>query len=259
MITVKLLGGLGNQLFQFAYGAALTSRGYDVQFSRSSLVEGTHREYSLGFLGDDVPLGERSWPQVYENTMRYCAENLAPKDPSTLVGYWQSEKYFSDIKYTIRQRVRTALENMHFVSTPFSFISEEIYRSAGIGVHVRRQDYVNLQAFHGMPTLDYYREAISTIHARTNSARVFIFSDDPEWCKQNFPEHTIVEGTTKYEDLRLMSRCKHMVLANSSFSWWGAWLGDDSLGRTVIAPKQWFTDSNTDYSDIVPAERWVKL
>ena len=257
MITVRLLGGLGNQLFQFAYGAALVSRGYDVQFDKASLVEGTHREYSLGFLGD-VPLGKQAEPIVYENAMRYQAENLAPEDPSTLVGYWQSEKNFKDIEYTIRQGIRTALENMQPVSVAFTSTSEQIYLSAGIGVHVRRQDYVALQDFHGMPTLDYYRKAISTIHARTNSARVFIFSDDPEWCKQNFPEHTVVEGTTKYEDLRLMSRCKHVVLANSSFSWWGAWLGDDALGRTVIAPKQWFTDPNIDYSDIVP-ERWVKL
>ena len=257
MITVKLLGGLGNQCFQYAYGLALKEKGYEVQYDRSSLVEGTHREYSLGYFGIEA-VTERSGPQIYENTMRYCAGNLMPEDPSTMVGYWQSEKYFNDIEYTVRQGIRTALENTRSVSAPFTLISKEIYRSAGIGVHVRRQDYVGLQAFHGMPTLDYYREAISTIRTRTNSARVFIFSDDPEWCKQNFPEHTVVEGTTKYEDLRLMSRCKHMVLANSSFSWWGAWLGDDSLGRTVIAPKQWFTDPNTDYSDIVP-ERWVKL
>src|ERR1700686_2310415 len=96
MITVRLLGGLGNTLFQYAYGLALREMGYEVQYDRSSLVEGTHREYSLGYFGIEAAT-ERSGPFFYESSLRYNKANLSPVDPSTMVGYWQSEKYFVNI------------------------------------------------------------------------------------------------------------------------------------------------------------------
>jgi hypothetical protein len=247
MITVKLMGGLGNQMFQYAYGLALKERGYEVQYDRSKLIEGTIREYSLGHFGiEAVNNGgphEGAQSEIYEGNLNYKASYLEPYDPSTLIGYWQTEKYFSDIAAKVRKAF----------TTQFTGVTMSKY----IAVHVRRQDYLGLQNFHGMPTMDYYNEAIEYIRRNGNAAhKVIIFSDDPEWCKENFPKSYLVsDGTSKIADLSLMSACAYQVIANSSFSWWGAWLGPQKI---VVAPKVWFADPNIDYSDIVP-ERWVKL
>ncbi len=162
-----------------------------------------------------------------------------------MVGYWQTEKYFVDIS----EKIRAAFT---FQGNPATHTDLD-----AIAIHVRRQDYVGLQHFHGMPTLDYYREGIAEIRrAARRMLPVRVFSDDHRWCQENLPpDFTIMNGGNKYEDLKLMAACDYHVIANSSFSWWGAWLSRD---RMTVAPKQWFSDPNTDYSDIVP-ERWVKL
>ena len=259
MIVVKLLGGLGNQLFQRAYGLALESRGYDVAFDTSALVEGTHREYSLEEYFDlqlKSPVGQT----IYEKSLRFDPQMLVPPDDSTLVGYWQSEKYVGDQADCLRHKF-----NRHWMFKPLQphakEINAEIYKSNSVFIHVRRQDYVSLQHFHGMPTIDYYREALRRIKSVSYEPKAFVFSDDPVWCYENFPkDFIIVRGTNKHEDLRLMASCKHAVIANSSFSWWGAWLGDNQLGRMVIAPKNWFAveKDKADDTDIVP-ERWLRI
>lgn len=241
MITVKLLGGLGNQMFQAAYALALKEKGYQVQLDRSSLVEGTHREYSLGYFGIEA-VQEATGPHDYERSLRYDSNHLCPPDPSTLIGYWQSEKYFANIS----EKVRTVLK--------FQDFGPDLN---AIAIHVRRQDYVDLQHFHGMPGLDYYREGIAYIRKKTGfNLPVRVFSDDHQWCVENLPsDFTIMNGGNKYEDLKLMAACDYHVIANSSYSWWGAWLSRD---RITVAPKAWFSDPNVDYSDIMP-ERWVKM
>ncbi len=260
MITVKLQGGMGNQLFQYAYGANLADRGYHVQFDDQSLrAAGTPRPYSLGFL--NAPLGIGTGRVVPEDGMRFNPEFLKPDDPSVLYGYWQTEKYFPKDHEKFRRVVLDGLFPVRttLASEAYAINWRKIYRAVAIAVHVRRQDYVRLQSYHGMPTLDYYREAIKHIRALHYGATPFVFSDDPQWCHENFPQDIhIVEGTNQYEDMRLMSACKHAVIANSSFSWWGSWLGDNQLGRTVVAPKRWFARDDIDASDVVP-ERWTKL
>lgn len=257
MVTVKLLGGLGNQLFQFAYGLALKAKGYEVQFDKDALIERTHREYSLD--GFDVRLGDEGGPRITEQSLKFNSEYLRPKDSATMVGYWQTEKYFEDIAPQVRQSIETGLRSkLNRPTSEFYILREAITRYESIGVHVRRQDYVNLQAFHGMPTLDWYRAALRHINVNTLCFKTFVFSDDPEWCYDNFPkDFTIVRGTSKYEDMTLMAACKHVVIANSSFGWWGAWL-QNNRNNIVIAPKQWFTDSSVDSSTICP-DRWVRL
>ena len=240
MITIRLLGGLGNQLFQAAFAMSLQDRGYEVQLDRSFLIEGTHREYSLGYFGIKAD-GKARGREVYEVGMRYNESYLDPTDDCTLIGYWQTEKYFAQISNNVREAFK------------FPDISP---RLPHIAVHVRRQDYVGLEHFHGMMTLDYYRAAIAQIRRRVGAEiPVMVFSDDLNWCKQNFPDFEIANGGTKYEDLRLMSLCDYQVTANSSFSWWGAWLGRQQM---VVTPKQWFSNISIDYTDVVPS-RWVKL
>lgn len=255
MITVKLLGGLGNQMFQAAYGMSLINRGYQVNFDKSSLIEGTHREYSLDCFAV-LPFVESGGPAVYENGMRFNPDYLSPEDPCTMVGYWQSEKYFETVESQIRGLFNFEHTSRH--SLVFNAIWNKVYHNDSIAIHVRRQDYVDLQHFHGMPSVEYYYNGIEFIRQHRLDTEVFVFSDDIAWCKENFPtDFHFVEGTNKYEDLQLMSSCNHAVIANSSFSWWGAWL-QQRYGGIVVAPRQWFADPNVDYSDLVP-QRWVKM
>lgn len=261
MITIKLLGGLGNQMFQRAFGLALESQGHQVQYNRTALVEGTHREYSLGRFGE-LPFGAPSGPTFVEESMRFDSGNLSVPETCTMIGYWQTERYFEHIKSEVRDAFRNHEPYMLSRARPVvADYWDKIYRSNAVAIHVRRQDYVNLQHFHGMPGLDYYGNAIKFLYERYHDLKYFIFSDDPQWCRENFDSSfAVVSGTDKYEDLRLMSSCKRAIIANSSFSWWGAWLGDTSLDRTVIAPKRWFADETAEANatDIVP-ERWIRL
>jgi hypothetical protein len=246
MICVRLLGGFGNQLFQRAFGMSLEERGYKVCYDRSALVEGTHREYSLG---PDLKFGPTTEKVVTEQSMPFDLAMVNPEDGSTMLGYWQSEKYFpmwSDPSFK-----------------PFAPLSPKAQELAQqikgeTFIHVRRGDYLRLQHFHGMPSMSYYRNAIDYVRRRFTT-RFFVFSDDPAWCKTAFPEFVVVDGLTKYEDLYLMLQCHNAIIANSSFSWWGAWMATNLVtDGLVIAPQRWFTDPNVDARDIVP-ERWIRL
>ena len=250
MITVKLLGGMGNQLFQKAFGLALMHRGYKIQFDLSSLVEGTHREYSLNPFGQ-LPVGTPEFPVITEANLAFNPSYLMPPETCTMLGYWQSEKYFLPIADKIRStywKIPTAQVEWN----------DKILGSESVAVHVRRQDYVTLKHFHGMPEIQYYRRALALMPL---NKRVFVFSDDITWCQENFPkDFEFVTGTNKYDDLWLMASCKHAVIANSSFSWWGAWLGDIQPNRLVVAPARWFADEKTEANakDIVPG-RWARI
>lgn len=241
MITILLRGGMGNQMFQAALALALKHRGYDVQLNKSAMAEGTHREYSLGYFGIEANASNQP-PYFNETSLKYDPVRLSPPDPCTMVGYWQSEKYFLPIANHVRHlfRFKRFVPPLHCIA-----------------VHVRRQDYVGLQHFHGMPSIDYYREGVKCIRQQVRtSLPVNVFSDDPQWCRENFPsDFHVIEGNSKYDDMALMAAHDCHVIANSSFSWWGGWLGPQNI---VVAPKQWFTSPNPDASDIVP-ERWIKI
>jgi hypothetical protein len=186
--------------------------------------------------------------------------NKAPQD-CYLVGYWQSEKYFRDVAPGIR---------MDFTfKTPMSDrnveVASQIARVSAVSLHVRRGDYANnpiTNSTHGLCSLNYYRTAIRHVAERIERPHFFIFSDDMAWVKDqlemDFPceyvEHN--QGDESYNDMRLMSLCQHHIIANSSFSWWGAWLNPNP-DKIVIAPKKWFANDN-NVEDLFP-QGWVTL
>ena len=136
--------------------------------------------------------------------------------------------------------------------------------ASSVSVHVRRGDYVsnkNAAKFHGLTGVDYYKAVVKEMAKRVKNPKLYIFSDDPEWCKQNlkFTQLTtyISHNTDGSEDMRLMKACKHNIIANSSFSWWGAWLNENP-NKIVIAPKQWFSHSESNTKDVIP-DSWQKL
>ncbi len=142
---------------------------------------------------------------------------------------------------------------------------ERVEATNSLSLHVRRGDYVSHEAtgrFHGLMPLSYYREAVELVTERAGRAEIFVFSDDIDWCKREFtiPEcklHYVDHNSRGSEDMRLMSSCRHHILANSSFSWWGAWLNRDPE-KIVVAPTRWFRDLSIDTSDLLP-ESWLRL
>jgi len=271
MITTMLQGGLGNQMFIYAMGLAVSKRlGVDFQLDLSRLGGNPHRIFNLElFSGVTQPLVYGSKPTVNERSFAYDDYDI--KDGDVLCGYWQCEDYFLNYMPEIFRafRLKNAVPQL-FTPHAISQIEKAGHMSTFIGI--RRGDYIAKQDYHGVLPVDYYREALEHIHSTTGEApKVFVFSDDPEWCKTELVLPYSFEVLGSYAptvgnlmgredvDLYLMSMCRHAVIANSSFHWWGAWLGDfKKQPRIVIAPKQWFTDKSVDSSTVTP-ERWLRI
>lgn len=201
-----------------------------------------------------------------ERSLGFNSEALYFSDGSYLSGYWQSHLYFE----SVREVIANDLRPIESLSDASEKIDKLIANENSVAIHVRRGDYVSLPAasnFHGVVSLEYYSSAIMEAKKRVMAPRFFIFSDDLPWCIDNLPlnqeELVLVDcndSAHAWQDLILMGRCKNHIIANSSFSWWGAWLGDQKLGRErfVAAPKKWFVGKENNLRDRVPAH-WVLL
>lgn len=292
MIIVNLIGGLGNQMFQYAAGRALSLRlsaplRLDVSgFSGYGLHQGFELSRVFGCkskIATDEEirefLGWRSSPVARKIVMRPSLDMLhgdrlvvephfhywpgirEVSHNAYLFGYWQSERYFSEVAETIRADFTFS----HQLSSQNAEMAEKIGQTMAVSLHVRRGDYVSdskSNAAHGLCTLEYYREAILHMAEHVERPEFFIFSDDIAWVKANlkvdFPcqyvDHN--QGAESYNDMRLMSMCRHHIIANSSFSWWGAWL-NPRPDKIVVAPKKWFANDK-NVADLYPAG-WVLI
>ena len=288
MIIIKLKGGLGNQMFQYACARHLAERNNDVLKLDISLYQpgnapagDTVRSYALGALSisaqvaneEEIRLvgGRRSSIILF---LRKIIAKMRPIksyvfDPAVLErkgdvylgGFFQSERYFKDIETIIRNEFRLR-EPM---GEQAQAMVRDIDGSDSVSLHIRRGDYVtnkNANAFHGTCSPEYYHAAIAEVMKKVRSPKFFIFSDDIEWAKADvgMPARAVYvsrDGITDHEELMLMSKCKHNIIANSSFSWWGAWLNANPQ-KIVIAPKRWANDTCVDTSDAVPAE-WIRI
>jgi hypothetical protein len=254
MITVELNGSLGNQMFCRAYGFALEKRGYTVQYTTRHCC--SHGGYALDCFNlntklvgvGDGPVINAGWP--------YNSAMLSPTDPSTILGDWQSEKYFNNFG----DEVRAMFQIRKDLSEQGRKYAKDISRCVpSIALHVRRGDYLlpDKIIYHGVMPKSYYEMALKIIADKMGQpGTVFVFSDDTEWCANNMPG-IIVEGTDRFDDLQLISLCSHAIIANSSFSWWGAWLNTNP-NKIVVAPKQWFVNSAINTNDLIP-ESWIRL
>ncbi|MDP2842304.1 MAG: alpha-1,2-fucosyltransferase, partial [Acetobacterium sp.] len=199
---------------------------------------------------------------IREKQYHFDPEILTMSDSVYLDGYWQSEKYFSNIADIIRNEFAVTLpqtdKNME--------LAQQIISCESVSLHVRRGDYVTdekTNTIHGTCDLDYYKRCIERLTHKIHHPCFFIFSDDPEWAEQNLKithPATFVchNGPEKnYEDLRLMSQCRHHIIANSSFSWWGAWLGQYP-DKLVLSPQKWFNEKNFNTKDLTPST-WQQL
>lgn len=286
MITSRLVGGLGNQMFQYASARALSAR-LNTSLVLDASEFSSYRLHSYGLdnfaIAAEVLHAKQNvslWSKAVSRfkvfmrmgkTQNLCKEKDLSFDPavldlpdnSSLEGYWQSEKYFIDKADMIRTElaVKTAAdgENLRML--------QSIRVKLSVSLHIRRGDYVSdsrANAVHGTCDLAYYEAAAQYIAARCDEMPCFfVFSDDPDWVAENLnlPFKTVLirhNGSEKnFEDLRLMSACSHHIIANSSFSWWGAWL-NPSKEKIVVAPQRWFKTSALDSADLLPAN-WVRL
>lgn len=290
MIVTRLNGGLGNQMFQYAIAKKLALKFNTEVVIDPSVVENSEfRKYSLAqfkFPQRMIKNSEQiifNWKPalisqklfykiariilkpvvIHESQFTYDSSVLIQAKKNTyLDGFWQTEKYFSDIRTTLLEdfSIKTPLANKNLE------LADRIKSANSVSIHIRRGDYVTnpkALAHHGICSLDYYSKAIDYISKEVKNPVFFIFSDDMPWVKENlkitFPVFYVDNNTEDngFEDLRLMSFCKHNIIANSSFSWWGAWLNTNA-SKIVISPNKWFLNPSMNYSDIVPSN-WIKL
>ncbi len=292
MIVGHLTGGLGNQLFQYCCARTLAQlRGVALKLDRSVVARDAKRSYSLGAW--NIPEDFASRAEVLALKVRHridlrlhpekpyfrramLIEREIPFDPHVLneslgsclvIGYWGNEQYFKPIESIIRRE----LTLRHPISDATSRLAERIAKTESVFLHVRRGDFVNdSETAAQMVSLEtqYYRAAFAYVLERVSEPHFFVFSDEPEWAKRNldvgaattFVDHNAPGDRHRpgreHEDLFLMSLCRHGIMANSTFSWWGAWL-NPTQDRIVIAPSRWELNPRSEPAYLL--KWWVKL
>ncbi len=294
MIYSDMACGLGNQMFQFARGFSLSvDMGVEYQVCLDFMPHTTsHNGYQLGLVVLDLPrvadqsdlvrafgwLGYRRFRRevsrrprwahwfksaVFQNGMPYRADVLPHGNtrPYLLHGNWQTERYFVHNRSALIKAFNFAPSDALDTG-----LSGRIRDSQSVAIHIRGGDYLLQKNQNLFAVLDrsYYRRAIDVIQESVATPKFFVFTDDPETARARLPEgleYELVTGNSgldSYLDMQLMSQCKHNIIANSTFSWWGAWLNDDP-DKIVVAPQEWFHElSGHDDRDVVP-ESWTKV
>lgn len=267
-------GGLGNQMFQYAYVKYLESRGHqDIWIDSSAPSLRRHHGFEIRRIFPKVNLHGRYLPYIIGRPLhifcyyilKFCLrmKNIESEGEETLWirGYWQ------DVRYTepIRETLLSEFEFRPIDDPVNAALIEQINGCNAVSLHVRRGDYMHSQnrdIFWGLCNDDYYRRAVEHIRANVENPRFFIFSDDVQWVKDNLGmEDAVVvdnnSGRSSFRDMQLMSACSHNIIANSSFSWWGAWLNRNPE-KIVIAPAKWFNNSTKEFEAYIVPD-WVRL
>ena len=281
MKVVKFLGGLGNQLFQYAFFCTLQQTFPKVKADLSGYDSyGRHNGFELDrIFGVQLPQltpfehrlfnwEDRRWLQrklrrIYGTKKAYYEEKvLFGYDKAVFQGtrhryhwgYWQHIGYIEPVA----ERLRAELHFPIFTEGKSRRLAETLGAENTVSVHVRRGDYIGDPMLGGICDVDYYQRAISHIEQHVERPCFLFFSDDIAWCKANFPTANAVfvdwnTGLESFRDMQLMSLCKHHIIANSSFSWWGAWF-NTSPGKIVVSPRRWVTMNDLDLSGIILPE-----
>lgn len=283
MIISRIIGGLGNQMFQYACGLSLARHNnvplfLDIRdFEQYPLRKFTLDKFSISAStksGDHLPEQShirsplvRLLPKFYkprgiriirERSMLFDETLTQQGNNLYLDGYWQSEKYFTYVADELRKEfsLREPLDQEN------QRLLDKMRNEQSVSLHVRRGDYVN-HPLYATCSLNYYHQALAKIQAQHPDCTVYVFSDDPAWVKANITTGapttyvTNNQGDSDYKDMILMSACRHHIIANSSFSWWGAWLGT-SADAIVIAPNAWYTDPTKNTRDLLPSS-WITI
>lgn len=286
MIVVRITGGLGNQLFQYALGRTLALRHdapllLDLSHYQEQGSDHTRRCCELDAFAtrwreatpEEVRLFRTTRPQrllehigirgryrtFHQHGFGFSPDVFGLRSPMYLQGTWQSERYFAEAANTLRAEIALA----RAFSAEAAELAGRMRSMASVSVHVRRGDYASdpkTRSYHGLLEQTWYEAAMGSMLEHVPDAHFFVFSDEPGWAREQFRSTapiTVLEPHSSPEDMALMARCRHHIIANSSFSWWGAWLNPDT-GKRVIAPRAWFSDPAIDTHDLLPPD-WIRL
>ncbi len=289
MLITKIQGGLGNQMFQYAFGRMLALRNHtDLKLDITLFRNYEFHLYTMDHLNiqtqvatdkeinhfrwyrpRNTRLGRRILNPLFADSKKYVVEpafTFVPammdvQAPCMVDGYWQSEKYFLEIEDIIRKEF-TLREPLGAYAQDVA--SRILAAPNAVMLHVRRGDFAHhehMKKVHGTVSPQYYQAAMDIIKEKVPEPTYFVFSDEPEWARENiktgYPTEFIGQGPDKnFEDLELMRLCKHHILANSTFGWWGSWLSDHYKTGITIAPKNW--NIKLDTRDLLP-EHWTVL
>ena len=295
MIAVQLKGGLGNQLFQYAVGRALavkhsTELVFDTAFLENRVPEKTktYYNYDLGLFqlpariatAADLPLYSKRFStrnrftrglhlmHMHARGLKYVLQSKFEFDPRILAlpdnvyldGYWQTEKYFAPVA----AQIRSDLAFPSSLSPQARQMQDRMRATRSVCVHIRRGDYLEILNTVGVVGADYVQAGIKLLADRFPGLHFYVFSNDPKWCVENLSiahPHTFITsqnaGNNDKEHFMLMSSAEHFVIANSTYSWWAAWLATNP-GKVVIGPKRWATDPGKNTDDVLPAG-WIRL
>lgn len=289
MIIVRISGGLGNQLFQYAFGQYLaktlnTDVKYDLRLNIHT-KDFTPRNFELKYFNIEIDHAL----ECEIKKMKYFSTGFAERIERKLVnlfpflnrhfiiespafslkkirilnnsyydGYWQYYDYPSQIRELLINNLIPV--NLDIIVKDYCLVSSNVQN---VSIHIRRGDYITNVANHAIFShceMSYYQQSIEILNKRFGNLQYFVFSDDIEWVKLQFKgsEYVFVEGNSPSQDLFLMSRCNHHIIANSTFSWWAAWLNRND-DKVIIAPKNWFRGRmNQNLNKLLPFE-WIKI
>lgn len=274
MKIVRVIGGLGNQMFQYAFYLALCKRYKNVKLDTSAYKHYKLHDYQIEDIFNLIQLKHanklevslfrfnKNWNIIKEDTF-YHPEVMDIKGFRYYSGYWNSENYFSDVI----NNVRISFRFKNKLSDKNQEIVNEIENTNSVSIHIRRGDYVNSEVnqkiYGNICTLEYYKKAVKKIEEYVQNPNYFIFSNDIEWCKDNLEINNSKfinwnSGKENYIDMQLMSLCKNNIIANSSFSWWGAWLNENK-NKIVISPSKFFNEIlPSNMNTLIPSD-WFKI
>jgi hypothetical protein len=291
-IVVKIEGGLGNQMFQYAFGMSIALKynailvldisyynnnechnGFELSdvFLLDSKVS-VRKKFQGGFLAsnrylvkviDFIGIRKYLLPCHFFEQLYRFNDILSPECANNYyTGFWQNELYFSDI----RNKILDDFSFKRSLSVKNMELLNKVKNSNSVAIQVRRGDYVSNKStneFHGTCEVNYFYDAIEVIKKENSNIEIYIFSDDIDWAKNNIFFNSISyfinlnKGNEAYLDMLLMSNCKHVVISNSSFGWWAAWINKNPFG-VVVAPKRWFNSLTIDTSDLCP-KTWHRV
>jgi len=290
MIITNVYGGLGNQMFQYAIARRIAyENNVEFKLDISKMKSYELRDFLLNSFNikNDIAteneianykkiknkyftklekiLHELGFPKFnktyYEKQEFSFDQYITTLSDVYLEGYWQSPQYFDSIREIILNDFSLSIK----LDKENQKILNQIQNTNSISLHIRRGDYVNnpyTNKIHGTCSLSYYQKAIEQINSKVSNPVYYIFSDDIDWVKANLKFDNVKifvdinTGETCYFDMELMKNCKHNIIANSTFSWWGAWLNENE-NRLIIAPKKWI-NTHSFFDELLPKE-WIKL
>lgn len=266
MIVSQILGGLGNQMFQYAICRSIAEiNSYDFKLDIQSFSNYKKRIYELdkfniqNNIATDADINKCK--TIYkESSMLYDEKMFSINDNSYLAGYWQNEKYIKNIREILLKEF-----TLNKYSDKFNNYLNNI-DGYSVSIHIRRSDYItetHTNKYHGICSNEYYYKSLLMLDNYIDVSNILVFSDDKDYVKNNLDLSTYkhvyyIEDISDIEEMMLMSRCKHNIIANSTFSWWGAWLNTNPE-KIVIAPKKWFNNIEAQNNQEIVPNEWIKI